>query len=71
MAHVVLVVLESVACFLEESLRLERTVGLIREHLLGSLRLDDDGADVLCNDIVQLPRDPRALLFDGDARVLR
>src|SRR6187549_1891680 len=50
--------------------RLAHGLLLAHQDALGSLRLDDDDADCVRDDVVQLARDPRTLLRRGEPRPL-
>ena len=50
--------------------RLARALGVAVEHPPRALGLRDHHADAVRDDVVQLARDPRALLADGDALAL-
>ena len=53
---------------LDDVERVARLVELVVEHAPAAARLQDDDADRVGDDVVQLARDPRALLGDGLVR---
>ena len=50
--------------------RASRVVGILRQRVPGAARLEHDHADRVRDDVVQLARDPRALLGASEARTL-